>query len=188
MAEAASSVIVEEDAGKREIQGGPLRGTILHKLMEEVLSGETTDDIQSLQARSAELISQMGQIPAEDQASGLDPAELAQTVANTLALPEISALRDRLHVEFPVFGHQVDVTKQQTEIAISGIADAVALDKDGGIDVVLDWKSDINPDSATREKYRHQIRDYLEASNAVRGFLVYMTAGEVEEIEASRDA
>ena len=110
------------------------------------------------------------------------PSELARVVINTFALPEISALRDRLTAEFPVFGHQVEADGGQTEIAVSGIVDALALDPDGTIEVVVDWKSDVSPTNAMREKYRVQVRDYLEASGAARGLVVYMTLGLVDQI------
>jgi len=184
LAEAIAAVGVEEDAAKPNIQGGPLRGTILHKLMEEVLSGEVADDLNSLEARSSELLGQLGQTPADDPASGLHPSELAKTVTNTLALSEISALRERLNAEFTVFGHHTEVDQPKSEVAVSGVSDAVVLDPDGGIEVVIDWKSDVAPDSATRQRYRNQVRDYLEASGAARGLVVYMTAGQVEKIGA----
>lgn len=182
MAEAMAEVIVEEDIGKPEVRGGPIRGTILHKLMEEVLSGETAADADSLEGRAIELLAQLGETPVEDPAKGLTPKELAQVVGNTLALPEITALRDRLLAEFTVFGHRTDPANPEVETAVSGIADAVSLGSDGKIEVVVDWKSDVSPNSAMREKYRSQIRDYIQASGAERGLLVYMTLGKVDEV------
>ena len=183
MAEAVAAVVVEEAAGKPEVLGGPLRGTILHKLMEEVLTGEVADNLNSLEARSADLLAQLGEAPAEDPAKGLVPNELAQVVTNTLALPEVSALRDRLCGEFTIFGHHGDASEPQTEIALSGVTDALALDPDGGkIEVVIDWKSDVMPSSAQREKYRAQVMEYLGATGTKRGMLVYMTLGQIEEV------
>ena len=52
----------------------------------------------------------------------------------------------------------------------------------GKVEVVVDWKSDVNPTNTLREKYRTQVRDYLDASGASRGLVVYMTLGQVEEI------
>ena len=68
------------------------------------------------------------------------------------------------------------------DVILSGITDAVALAPDGKIEVVVDWKSDVSPTNALREKYRTQVRDYLDASGATRGLLVYMTLGQVEEV------
>ena len=101
-----------------------------------------------------------------------------------MALPEVSDLRDRLRAEFTVFGHFADATEVQNEIALSGITDAVAFAPDGEIEVVVDWKSDVSPTNPVRENYRIQVRDYLDASGATRGLVVYMTLGQVEEISA----
>ncbi len=179
--EAAAAVFVEEEAGRPEILGGPIRGTVLHKLMQEVLTDEIADDVVSLEARSPELLSQLGETPAEDPAKGIVPSELAQVVVNTFALPEISALRDRLTAEFPVFGHQVEADRGQTEIAVSGIVDPLALDPDGKIETIVDWKSDVSPTNTMREKYKTQVRAYLEASGAARGLIVYMTIGLIDQ-------
>ncbi len=62
------------------------------------------------------------------------------------------------------------------------IVDALALDPDGKIERVVDWKSDVSPTNAMREKYRVQVRDYLKASGATRGLVVYMTLGLVDQI------
>ena len=155
--------------------------------MEEVLTGETADDLNSLQARSAALLVQLGETPTDDPAKGLVPTEMAQLVVNTLALPEVSALRDRLCAEFTVFAYHTNAADSQTETAVSGISDAVALGLDDRIEVVVDWKSDVSPETATRQRYRNQVRDYLEASGAARGLVVYMTLGQVEEIAPSLD-
>ena len=184
IAAAVVAVLVEEEVGKPEVLGGPLRGTILHKLMEEVLTAEVADDLNSLEARSAELLAQLGEAPAENPAKGLVPNELAQVVVNTFALPEVSALRDRLRPEFTVFEHHMDAAEPQNEIALSGVTDAVALAPDGRIEVVVDWKSDVSPANGLREKYRSQVRDYLDASGATRGLVVYITLGQVDEISA----
>jgi exodeoxyribonuclease-5 len=184
IAEAVAAVFVEQEAEKPEVLGGPLRGTILHKLMEEVLTVEVADDPNLLEVRSAELIAQVGEVAAEDPAKGLVPNELAQVITNTLALPEVAALRDRLRAEFTVFGHRPDAAEPLAEIALSGITDAVALAPDGRIEVVVDWKSDVSPTNVLRENYRTQVRDYLDASGATRGLVVYMTLGQVDKISA----
>ena len=75
------------------IQGGRERGLILHKLIEEVLTGETSDTMADLIARAEILIRAMGCAVANDPATGLVPAELASCVVRALSLPEIAALR-----------------------------------------------------------------------------------------------
>jgi len=60
---------------------------------------------------------------------------------------------------------------------VTGIADAVALTPDGRPDVVIDWKSDVNPDPETLAHYRAQVRTYLDMTGAERGLIVLMTTG-----------
>lgn len=64
----------------------------------------------------------------------------------------------------------------------SGVADALALGPDGSIDVVVDWKSDVNSDAKTVELYRDQVRDYLAATGAPKGLIVFLTSGLVEKV------
>jgi len=51
----------------------------------------------------------------------------------------------------------------------SGIADALAIGPDGTIDVVIDWKSDVDPEAKIIELYRAQVRDYLAVTGAPKG-------------------
>ena len=85
-----------DEAAPASIQGGRERGLILHKLLEEVLTGETADDAVSLTERARVLITAIGKPVVDDPAQGLSPAELAGCVARTLALPEIAELRPTL--------------------------------------------------------------------------------------------
>ena len=169
-AEAATEIPVPAVAGSSQ------RGIILHKLMEEVLTGETAPAVADLHGRATELIGQLGLEPKADAQSGLSPAELAATVQRTLQLPEIAQLRDRLVPEHTVFGQK---TTPIGEVLISGIADAVACNSDGGIDVVIDWKSDVDPSPTIIAHYRKQIDEYRKQTGATRALLVLMTAGKV---------
>ena len=115
------------------------RGLILHKLMEEVLTGETPEEERRLRVRAAELIDQQGLVDATDASSDISSARMASMVVRTLNRPEIASLRPRLMPECWVYGIEED--GQDTSIT-AGIADAVVLDDEGRIDVVVDWKSD----------------------------------------------
>ena len=86
-----------------EVQGGRDRGLIIHKLFEEVLSGETKASPRELEERAATLIGELGAIPTDNPALGLSPVELASCITRTLVLPEIVALRPSLVPEFPVY-------------------------------------------------------------------------------------
>ena len=62
------------------------------------------------------------------------------------------------------------------------IDDAVLIAGDGKIDAVIDWKSDVDPDPALVELYRCQVRDYLAATEAPMGLIVFLTSGRIEEV------
>lgn len=158
------------------IQGGRERGLILHKLMEEVLTGETNEDVAALTERASGLIHTLGQSPIADPAAGLSPEELAGCVARTLALPGIAALRPGLLAEFPVYAADAE---GREETATAGIVDALTLTTDGRPAIVVDWKSDVNADPQTLNHYRSQVRAYLDMTGAERGLIVLMTTAVV---------
>lgn len=157
------------------VRGGRERGLILHKLMEEILTGETDECHSALAVRAEELIRAIGRIPAVDPAAGLAPEELAGCVARTLALPQIAALRPTLLAEFPVYAIRGEDTDL---VATAGIADALTV-SDGRPAVIVDWKSDVNPDHQSIEHYRSQVRTYLDVTGAECGLIVLMTSGTV---------
>jgi exodeoxyribonuclease-5 len=161
------------------IQGGRERGLVLHKLLEEVLSGETPDDLPALTDRASALISQLGLTDQEDASTGPSSGEMALTVQRTLQLAEIVELRPRLLPEFWVYrGAESDKIISLT----AGIADAIAFDGSGQIETVIDWKSDVDPAPAMIEQYRAQVRDYLAATGASLGLIVFMTSSRVERV------
>ncbi|WP_264583371.1 UvrD-helicase domain-containing protein [Rhodoblastus acidophilus] len=161
------------------IQGGRERGLVLHKLIEEVLTGETSEAEDALQARAAELLAEMGLTDNPEPANGCNSAELAASVLRGLRLPEIVALRPLLRPEVSIFSSVADGANFEMT---SGVADALALGPDGSIDMVVDWKSDVEPDAKTVELYRGQVRDYLAATSAQTGLIVFLTPGRVEKI------
>lgn len=162
------------------IQGGRERGLILHKLMEEVLTGETAEEGAALQARATELLAQMGIPDAEDAAAGPSSAEMASTVQCALQLPDVVALRPRLLPEFWVYS---GVLADQRISLTAGIADAVAIDAGGRVEAVIDWKSDVDPRPDQIQIYRTQVRDYLAATGAQFGLIVFLTSNRVERVE-----
>ncbi len=165
------------------IQGGLDRGLVLHKLMEEVLTGETAETAHALETRAESLIQELGRTVEKDAALGLNPAELAGCVIRTLSLEEVAALRGELVAEFPVYALTAAETEEE---AMAGIADAVALDAGARPRIVVDWKSDIDPEPETLEHYRAQVRTYLDMTAADRGLIVMMTSGRVVEIRSRR--
>ena len=162
-----------------KIQDGRERGTILHKLIEEVLTGETAETLPALTARAEILIRALGLPVMDDPALGLAPAELASCVVRTLSLPEVAALRPGLVPELPVYG---SIATDRHEEASAGIVDAIAFDTDGNPDVVIDWKSDVDPSLETLEHYRAQVRAYLDMTGADLGLIVAVTTGAIMEV------
>ena len=181
MGEEAPTILVTDGDGApadgaaaTAIQGGRDRGLILHKLIEEVLTGETAESPPDLRVRAEVLIRTLGQSVMDDPAEGLAPAELADCVVRALSLPEIATLRPRLVPEFAVYAAD-DMGAH--EEAAAGIVDAIAFGADGKPEVVIDWKSDVDPTPETVEHYRAQVHAYLEMTGAERGLVVLMTSG-----------
>lgn len=161
------------------IQGGRERGLVLHKLMEELLTGETSDGVDTLQSRAAELLAELGLQDVEDAATGLSSREIATTAQRTIQLPEITELRPRLLPEFRVYAASV---AGQTTSLTAGIADAIAYEGER-IHTVVDWKSDVDPKPEQIQIYRAQVSDYLVATGAQLGLIVFLTSNRVERVE-----
>ena len=128
-----------------------------------------------------DLLGQLGRNPVIDATKGISPAELAATVVRTLNLPEIRELRPRLVPEYTVYGRQSSMNPNP-EILISGIADAVAADATGRIEVIIDWKSDVLMNGDKLNAYSGQLDAYRKNTGAGRVLLVLMTTGKVIEL------
>ncbi|MDB5776780.1 MAG: putative ATP-dependent exodeoxyribonuclease, partial [Herbaspirillum sp.] len=165
-----------QDDASLDIQGGRERGLVLHKLLEEVLTGETADDPSALTARATILIAALGQQPVEDPAIGLSAIEIAGCVTRTLILPDIAALRPTLVPEFTVYAA---TSVEEIEQIATGITDAASFDANGKVQVIIDWKSDVNPTPETIAHYHSQVRNYLEMTGTERGLIVLVTSGTV---------
>ncbi|MCK1704906.1 UvrD-helicase domain-containing protein [Bradyrhizobium sp. 155] len=161
------------------IEGGRTRGVLLHKLMEELVSGELDEAIEAIASRARTLAEQLA--TQGSFGNPLDADELAETALQTIRLPEIEPFRKTLTAEVPIYGS----APASANRLIGGRADAVAQTTDGGR-IVFDWKSDIAPKEADRSAYREQLGQYLHVLGAQRGAIVYMTLGRVDWISASR--
>ena len=162
-----------------DIQGGWDRGQVIHKLFEEVLTGETQALDADLTARAEVLIRQLGKTVSDAPRLGLAPSELAACVLRTLALPEIDRLRPRLVPECSVFGSRL---LPDGEHAFAGVADAIAVADDGKPEAVIDWKTDVKPSPSQLDHYHEQVRAYLEITGASRGLIVLVTTGRMIEV------
>ncbi|AZO34826.1 MAG: DNA helicase UvrD [Mesorhizobium sp.] len=155
----------------RVVGAGRVRGVLLHKLMEEMVTGELAGDPASVQARATVLAAELRTLES-GEAVYPDPAECAETALRARALPEVAALWPMLEAELPIYAIDTD------GVLVSGRADALAL-RDGRIEVILDWKSDLAPTAAERAAYSAQVAAYLRTTGASRGALVYLSRGEV---------
>jgi CRISPR-associated exonuclease Cas4 len=160
---------------------GSLRGVVLHKLMEELLSRELAETMEAVQKRATVLVQHL--VTGDRAAPGVDPHELAETALRTVSLPELAANRDNLAPEIPVYGCMAGDCNQ----LVTGRADAV-LYRQGRARIVFDWKSDIAPDPVLRGAYAHQLALYVEMLGAERGAVVYMTSGQIEWVKSTRRA
>ncbi|WP_194260906.1 PD-(D/E)XK nuclease family protein [Gluconobacter vitians] len=166
----------DDEGPALSIQGGRERGLILHKLLEEVLTGETDAGETALVDRARALILEIGKPVMDNPTQGLSPGELADCVVRTLNLPEIAELRPNLVPELTVYA---TVEGEGVEQAMVGIADATSFDSHGKPSVVIDWKSDVQSTAMTIEHYRAQVRAYLDMTGIERGLVVLVTSGQV---------
>jgi ATP-dependent helicase/nuclease subunit A len=107
------------------VKGGRERGLVVHKLLEEVLTGETEEGANTLESRARTLLSELGVAEAGRAEDGPQAPELAASVRRALGIPEVAALRPRLLPEMTVFSAEL---AGQGTIYMGGVADAVAFD------------------------------------------------------------
>jgi hypothetical protein len=159
------------------IGAGPLRGVILHKLMEELLIGLVAADLDDLTERAAALVSQVA-IEGDVLPEAKDVAQVAiDTFRHQSLIPYIATLVP----EFPLYG-----ARSETEL-ISARADAVGIEN-GRPTLVIDWKSDAEPSASSRKAHESQLLQYLELLDVESGALVYMTERQVQFIRRNRNS
>jgi len=155
------------------IGGGRVRGIVLHKLMEEFLTGELDDnDPACVEDRAEDLLLELKGLEGAASAPDPDPAEMARTAAATLKFADVAGLRPHLVPEVPIWSNLGDGQ------FMAGRADAVAVRGKERL-AVLDWKSDISPSRDDRSGHIAQLKDYVETVGAPKGAIVYMSLGEV---------
>ena len=126
------------------VGAGRVRGLLLHKLLEEVLTRELVEEVGRFANRVHELVAELVLDP-DDHGDGLPDADEIATIAwRTLQLPDIAALRERLTAEWPVYAL---LESRSNRSALAGRIDAVAYAGDRA-EVVVDWKSDVDPSDA----------------------------------------
>ncbi|MDA9419307.1 hypothetical protein XI04_03890 [Bradyrhizobium sp. CCBAU 11430] len=176
LADPVDTVVVADSLAEQMevVGGGALRGIVLHKLMEEFLTGELEVQERLVAFRAEELLVQL-LTDADEKETRPDPAEMARCALRALALPEIAELR-------PFLVPEVAIWASREGVLVAGRADALATREDS-VEIAVDWKSDVNPSSAIRHRYAAQLQDYLEATGAKRGLLVFLSLGEISWVE-----
>lgn len=159
----------------RPVGAGRVRGVLLHKLLEELLTGEVPHDLTAAELRAVELAEQIMSLQVDDGGAP-DPRECAATALRARTLPGIADLWPALEPEVPIY------TSDSEGTLVAGRADAIAF-ANGTPQVVIDWKSDFEPSPAERAGHFAQLGDYLRAFGAPRGAVVYLTRGEVVWLE-----
>jgi ATP-dependent exoDNAse (exonuclease V) beta subunit len=150
------------------VGAGALRGIILHKLMEELLTGLLVPKLAHLTARASTLT----QEAIVARATAPDPSELAATTLRTFSHEKLKPYIAKLVPEIPLFGARSDT------VLVSARADAIAFE--GGVPVAaFDWKSDVAPTPDDHDAYASQLLEYLELIGAEKGAVVYMTSGDI---------
>jgi CRISPR-associated exonuclease Cas4 len=157
--------------------GGPVRGIILHKLMEELLTGELVGTDAALRDRCSRLASQLS---GDDGGARVDLDELVATTLRTWSLPELGDGRNNTVPEVPIYGRLPGADER----LVSGRADAVRY-RGGRPETVFDWKSDVAPEAGTRRAYAQQLAQYVHVLGAERGAIVYMSTGQIQWVEVS---
>jgi hypothetical protein len=171
------SALTEFDDDPEAIVGGAgaRRGVILHKLMEELLTGLVAADLRHLADRAAVLVDET----AVGGAMAPDPAEMAATALRTFSHEQLKPYLANTVPELPLFGAKSDT------VLVAARADAVAFQA-GAPAVAFDWKSDVAPSADDHDAYASQLLEYLELIGAEKGAVFYMTTGEVRWIHYRR--
>jgi ATP-dependent exoDNAse (exonuclease V) beta subunit len=176
--ESTTTSVEESFEFVQPLGAGRLRGVLLHKLMEEFLSGELDEDERAAEQRAVALLDQLSGLNPEGVEALPNPREAALTAMRTLGFPEVAALRPTLQAETAIWA-------ASDGAYLAGRADAVSI-VGGQVRAVLDWKGDVAPNAQDRAGYRGQLTKYLEATGALRGALVYMSLGQIEWVEGAR--
>jgi hypothetical protein len=65
------------------------------------------------------------------------------------------------------------------ETLVFGVADALARDQNGKIEMIVDWKSDVDVIPERVAHYLKQLLTYRQETGAERALLVFMTSSKV---------
>lgn len=170
-----SLVEFDDDAEAVIVGAGARRGVILHKLMEELLTGLVAAELGQLTDRASTLVDET----AVEGATAPDPKEMAATALRTFSHEQLKRYLANAVPEIPLFGAKSD------KVLVSARADAIAFDA-GVPAAAFDWKSDVAPTADDYDAYATQLLEYLDLIGAENGAVVYMTTGEVRWVHRRR--
>lgn len=153
------------------VGAGRIRGSVVHKLVEEILTGEATAEIAPLKDRAQALLSQLLARDGDSGNEHPEPGEMASTTLAALQIPDIAILR-------PFLVPEVSVWSREGERHTAGRADALVI-ASGAVVGVVDWKTDVSATNETRTNYATQVGDYLRMTSAVAGAIVFVSTGEI---------
>ena len=151
---------------------GLVRGQVIHRLIEEILTGETTLDQAT--ERAEILITQIQSYPKIEPQDSIDPVELSLRVDRALKLPQIHPIIDSLVPECPVYNFE---SENGASSVVVGIADAISFSPDGKPQLIIDWKS-----GQVEAHHEEQIAAYMKATSINHGLLVYVDSAQVKEV------
>ena len=152
---------------------GLVRGQVIHRLIEEILTGETTLDQAT--ERAEILVTQIQSYPEIESQDSIDPVEISLRVDRALKLPQIRPIIDSLVPECPVYNFE---SENGASSVVVGIADAISFSLDGTPQLIIDWKS-----GQVEPHHEEQIAAYLRATGINRGLLVYVDSAQVKEVQ-----
>lgn len=151
---------------------GLVRGQVIHRLIEEILTGETPLD--QITERAEFLSAQIQSYPEIELPDPIDPEEISLRVARALQLPQIHPIIDSLVPECPVYNF---VSENGMSSVVIGIADAISFSVDGTPQLIIDWKS-----GQVEAHHEEQIAAYMRATGINHGLLVYVDSAQVKEV------
>ena len=151
---------------------GLVRGQVIHRLIEEILTGETTLDQAT--ERAEILVTQIRSYPEIEPQDSIDPVEISLRVGRALNLPQIRPIIDSLVPECPVYNF---ASENGASSVIVGIADAISFSPDGTPQLIIDWKS-----GQVETHHEEQIAAYMRATSINHGLLVYVDSAQVKEV------
>ena len=152
---------------------GRVRGLVLHKLLEEMLGHELGQGPEAVERRAAELLRHLLPVPSEasySSRSGRDGGDGAG--GDAVAGSGSHLARPRPGGD----GASARSSSQGSARPLAGRADAVMLDSEGGIALVVDWKSDVAPEANDIRTHEGQLALYLLVDRRTTGALVIFNA------------